>query len=457
MNYGSRSTETEDDLSNAGIDAPSHVGSKASPARGGEAAFDAPEVAGDPPISSIAGESGEGAAGDDNAEVENAGGESAGETFEASAAQMSAETGEESAFNDLESVEGFTLPTSSESGLEGGVDEATLADAGEALGLGESSDAEFAFLAALVPALASAVGPALGKAIGRRLRPRTRRRIARIAPRIAGAATSLQRGVTRGNILSILAKLLETAETAPASESATAVDEGLAEEAAAAMEVIIGRDDRVRITNTTNNPWRRICALKIHFPSGRVYRGTGFFIGPRAVATAGHCVYLHGQGGWATKIEVIPGCNGTARPFGSATAVIFRSVRGWVIGRRPESDYGCIVLPPGSFGGRNLGQFGFDAFPPSVLLARPAVLAGYPGDKPFAEMWGMARRIKTVTPTQLIYDIDTVGGQSGSGLYIKHQGQRFVVGIHNYGAQSGNSATRITQPVKQRLLAWRQL
>ncbi|MFN0023752.1 MAG: trypsin-like serine peptidase [Parvularculaceae bacterium] len=457
MNYVTEGLGSEDDLSSGNIDPPTQGAISKKPASRGESAHAAPEVAGDPPISSSGGEGGEAGGSDQNAEVENAGSESGEETLEASAAQLSAETGEESAFSDLEGTDGFAPPSSSEAGLDDGASEATLADAGEALGTGEAGDAEFAFLAALVPALVSAVGPGLGKAIGRKLKPRTLVRLKRIVPKVATALTGLPRGVTRGNIMAILARLLTAAQSAPAGESATEVDEGVADEAAAVLEVIIGRDDRVRITNTTGNPWRRICALKIHFPSGRVYRGTGFFIGPRTVATAGHCVYLHEQGGWARKVEVSPGSNGAARPYGTATSVNFRSVRGWVSDRRPESDYGCIVLPAGSFGSRNLGQFGFAAFPPAVLVACPAVLAGYPGDKPFAELWGMARKIKTVTPTQLIYDIDTAGGQSGSGVYIKRNGQRFVVGIHNYGAQSGNSATRITQPVYQRLLAWRQL
>ncbi len=452
MNYEHRTTESDDDISSGASASPTRPVVSATLAGPTESTFSAPEVAGDPPVAGqfVGQESGQA---DPNAEVENAGGEAGQESLEASPAQLAAETGEEGAPSDLTSIEGFEMLAAAEAGGE----EAVIADAGEALGMAEADQAEFAFLAALLPSLASAVGPALGKAIGRRLKLRTRKRLARIAPRIVGAVTAATRGATKGNILSILAKLLSAAEAAPLTEAGGAVDEALAEEAAAVLEVIIDRDDRVRISKTTDIPWRRICALKIHFPSGRIYRGTGFFIGPRAIVTAGHCVYLQNQGGWARRIEVIPGSNGASRPFGTATATMFRSVRGWVVDQKPESDYGCIILPPGSFGGRNLGQFGFAAFPPTTLLAQSAVLAGYPGDKPFAELWGMARRIKTVTATRLIYDIDTVGGQSGSGIYIKRNGQRYVVGIHNYGAQSGNSATRITESVYQRLLSWRQL
>ena len=156
----------------------------------------------------------------------------------------------------------------------------------------------------------------------------------------------------------------------------------------------------------------------------------------------------------ARKVEVIPGANGTLKYYGSAVSTTLRSVRGWVTSKKPESDYGCVVLPAGAFGGRNLGRFGFRALDSNALLAKTAVLSGYPGDKPFAEMWGMRRRIKIVTAKTLVYEIDTVGGQSGAPVYVRHNGQRCVVGIHNYGNSTGNSATRITPAVAERLKKW---
>ena len=113
--------------------------------------------------------------------------------------------------------------------------------------------------------------------------------------------------------------------------------------------------------------------------------------------------------------------------------------------------------PPNSFGNHNLGSFGVAAFDSPTLVAQPAVVAGYPGDKPFAELWGMAEVIKAVTAKTLVYNIDTVGGQSGCPVYIKKGGERYVVGIHNYGASTGNSATRITAPVYERLNAWKNM
>jgi len=93
-------------------------------------------------------------------------------------------------------------------------------------------------------------------------------------------------------------------------------------------ESVCGRDDRVRISPATAIPWRWICQLIITMPNGAGFRGTGWFIGPKCVMTAGHCVYSKTNGGWARRIEVIPGMDGAARPFGSAVGTNFCSVAG---------------------------------------------------------------------------------------------------------------------------------
>jgi V8-like Glu-specific endopeptidase len=374
--------------------------------------------------------------------------ESAEEYAEATAEQLAAGPSvDESAFSDLRNIEGFEEFVGEETGEEAKPAPQLLPDAGAATEGGQEFLPILGTLAATVlPTLVSKIGPRIAKGV-----------IQKLTPKAKAILRARKKG---GGPLAVIARLLEAAELQPteASESGMeAADEAVVNEAAQLLEVIIGTDDRARITPTQRVPWRRICALRIFMPSGAVFRGTGFFIGARVLATAGHCVFMHNQGGWARRIEVIPGCNGTNQPFGQATATTFRSVNGWTQLKKPECDYGCIVLPAGAFRGQTLGSFGFGALPTSDLLAEPAVVAGYPGDKPFAELWGMKLRIKAATALQLVYDIDTVGGQSGCPVHIKKGGKRYVVGIHNYGAATGNSATRITPTVFQNLQQWSKI
>jgi glutamyl endopeptidase len=220
-------------------------------------------------------------------------------------------------------------------------------------------------------------------------------------------------------------------------------------------EVIIGTDDRVRISPTTTFPWRAVCALRITAQDNSRWIGTGWLVAPRTVITAGHCVYMHAQGGWPKSIEVIPGLNDSVRPFGSCVGTSFRSVAGWVNDKKREYDYGCIILPRDCRPGDKTGVFGFAVKDNPYLMSAYLNLSGYPGDKGGNQQWFMARKAKSVAPRVIYYEIDTMGGQSGSPVWIKVGNARYAVGIHTNGLISGNSATRIVQPVFNNLQAWK--
>jgi V8-like Glu-specific endopeptidase len=221
-------------------------------------------------------------------------------------------------------------------------------------------------------------------------------------------------------------------------------------------EVVIGKDDRLRIHKTTAYPWRTICSLLITAKDGSGWRGTGWLVGPGTVMTAGHCVYMHGHGGWVRRIEVVPGRNGSKRPYGSCAATSFCSVKGWTNKKKRSHDYGAIILPSNCRYGNQLGWFGYANLGASSLSGLTVNLSGYPGDKPAGTQWWHARRIKWVTARTIVYNIDTAGGQSGSPVWRLKNGQRHAVGIHTNGSTSGNSATRITKPVFDNIKAWKQ-
>lgn len=223
------------------------------------------------------------------------------------------------------------------------------------------------------------------------------------------------------------------------------------------MEAIIGVDDRVKINDTTIYPFRAIASLLIVAADNSAWVGTGWFISPKTLVTAGHCVFIRNSGvpgrdGWVKSIKVIPGRNGPAMPFGSAVSNNFKSVKAWTVSGNSNHDYGAIILntPLGS----NVGTFGFGVYNDADLLATTANISGYPGDKPGTQ-WFHARRVTSVNPLKVFYDIDTMGGQSGAPVWRIINGRRFAIAVHAYGGSTANSGTRITAAVHANLVAWK--
>jgi len=221
-------------------------------------------------------------------------------------------------------------------------------------------------------------------------------------------------------------------------------------------ESVCGEDDRVHISKTSSVPWRMICQLIVTRADGRKSRCTGWFISPRTIMTAGHCVYSHsGKIGWAQSIEVIPGMDARSRPFGSATGTKFFSVEGWTKSRKPTHDYGCIVLPESSPLGSKTGWFGFARLSDNSMKNLLVNNSGYPGDMKFGTQWFNAGRVGEVTDKRFEYMLDSAGGQSGSPTWRSSQGKRHVIGIHAYGG-CPNKSTRINATVFKHIKDWKK-
>ncbi len=223
-------------------------------------------------------------------------------------------------------------------------------------------------------------------------------------------------------------------------------------------ETVHGADDRVRITNTGVFPWRALASLLITARDNSQWIGTGWFIGPHTLATAGHCVYIKNSGvpgrdGWVKQIVVMPGRNAGTLPYGSVTATSFRSVTGWTGSGSETFDYGAIIIP-GNLGATT-GWFGFGSYSDATLKDKIVNIGGYPGDKPSGTLWYGSNKIASLGDRKVYYDIDTAGGQSGAPVYRIINGSRYGVAIHAYGGATTNSGTRITKPVFDNLQAWK--
>lgn len=229
------------------------------------------------------------------------------------------------------------------------------------------------------------------------------------------------------------------------------------------VESIIGVDERTRILDTELAPWRMICALRMRGRSGGAI-GTGWFVGPKTLITAGHCVYDETFfGGWALEIEVSPGRNGAERPYSKVTSRRFSTLDRWKDSRDPDFDIGAIHLDEPL--GEKVGWFSTAALLSEELTGYLVNISGYPGDRGAGqEQWFHRNRILTVAERRIYYDVDTYGGQSGAPVFIYADGsdEPLVVGIHAYGiggtpANVGipaNSAPKIIPEVLEQIQAW---
>lgn len=231
------------------------------------------------------------------------------------------------------------------------------------------------------------------------------------------------------------------------------------------FESILGDvDRRKQILETDLTPWRMICSLAIVSQNGLGYVGTGWLAAPRTVITAGHCVFDPIElGAWARTIRVMPGRNGSEEPFEAVDSASFSTTDRWLEAQDPDFDYAAIHL--GSNLGTKVGTFGIAVLPDKDLVDRLVNVSGYPVSPGNGELqYFHANRVKALTPRRLFYDIDTIGGQSGSPVWAYLDGSEspVVVGIHAYGVGGvpanlnviANSGPRILPEVLEVIKGW---
>jgi V8-like Glu-specific endopeptidase len=225
-----------------------------------------------------------------------------------------------------------------------------------------------------------------------------------------------------------------------------------------AQGLMDSQDDRVRVSPTTNPPWRAIVSLEITFPNA-VLACSGFLIGPNLVATAGHCVYNHSLGGWSQAVKVIPGRDAVEEPYGAQMAINGFTHRRWIEEQDEQLDFGAVQLPDSTFAD-TVGWFRYGAFRDTDLAPGLITnLAGYPITEtvPFdcpqenpqldscqlwfgtattnAAHWEEVRECMGLECTVLAkgilgYPIDVSDGQEGAPVWAYNGSQQVVMGIH---------------------------
>lgn len=203
-----------------------------------------------------------------------------------------------------------------------------------------------------------------------------------------------------------------------------------------------------RVTNTTQNPYNKVCQIISHFSNGVTQYGSGFVAGPNLVVTAGHVVYDHENGGWCSWMEIIPAKNGPgSAPYGVYYATMMHTNSQWI--NNAEHDYDWAYIDTNNPIGNTVGWFGLST---GATVNESINLTGYPGGKN-EQMWNSPGTIKTVSTTRLSYDCDMVGGSSGSPVY---DNGGYVRGINAYeypNTTIPNFGPRITNSLFQDLVS----
>ena len=227
---------------------------------------------------------------------------------------------------------------------------------------------------------------------------------------------------------------------------------------------VCGEDTRSeirKVNENSSNILRATCHLAITYEKG-LGACTGFFVGPRKIVTAAHCLYERYNGfGHAVKVIARPGlhrdCSGDIVPpflgdFGDKVIV----PDDWIENGNYESDYGLITLASDElFNKANEPFFTLlDADDDFLEKYSSFNCYGYPDLAPFPNQCfyrDEGEPITIVTRHILYSKIDTSQGNSGGPLSF---GGDMAVGIcshHSPDCSPPNGFTRITTSVKREI------
>lgn len=201
-------------------------------------------------------------------------------------------------------------------------------------------------------------------------------------------------------------------------------------------EVIIGKNDLVKVKNTLQYPYSTSAYVESEFSGVKngedvTYRGSANFIKDNVLITAAHNIYRHEFGKDAEELYVTPARTPNSVPFGRIKvkeARYLKEFRNTAPDELTTYDLAVLILEEPI--GAQLGTLGL---PNNIenLKGIGATITGYPAISEDEQMYTGFKNILKDTGDFLFYQIDTKGGASGSAVY---DSTNRVIGVHVSGS-----------------------
>ena len=204
-------------------------------------------------------------------------------------------------------------------------------------------------------------------------------------------------------------------------------------------EVIIGKNDLVKVKNTLQYPYSTSAYVKVTFKIKNADsveigtgRGSASFIKDNVLITAAHVVYDRESKTEATEVEIMPAATPDSNPFGEIKVKEVRYLKEFRNTAPNElTTYDLAVLILEEPIGAQLGTLGL---PNNLENTKnlDVTVTGYSAvNKGIKQMYTDTKTILQDTNDFLFYQIDTKGGASGSAVYDSNNR---IVGVHTNGS-----------------------
>ena len=204
-------------------------------------------------------------------------------------------------------------------------------------------------------------------------------------------------------------------------------------------EVIIGKNDLVKVKNTLQYPYSTSAYVKATFKIKNADsveigtgRGSASFIKDNVLITAAHVVYDRESKTEATEVEIMPAATPDSNPFGEIKVKEVRYLKEFRNTAPNElTIYDLAVLILEEPIGAQLGTLGL---PNNLENTKnlDVTVTGYSAvNKGIKQMYTDTKTILQDTNDFLFYQIDTKGGASGSAVYDSNNR---IVGVHTNGS-----------------------